>query len=64
MIKLEWEAIETQGDIPIERSNHEISEVNNKMYVIGGENLPRIPIDSTVYCLSFDSQTCGTWKAI
>lgn len=34
------------------------------MYVIGGENLPRIPIDSTVYCFSFDSQNSGVWRAI
>jgi hypothetical protein len=41
-----------------------MSEVNNNLYVIGGENLPRIPIDSTVYCFSFDSQSSGVWRAI
>ena len=50
-IEYRWERVDTCGDAPIARSSHEISVINSKAYVYGGEHFARTPIDSSVYCL-------------
>jgi len=48
---------------PLQRSSHEVSYVNNKIFLFGGENIPRNPIDegNNVYLLDIDN---NKWDCI
>ena len=50
-----------EGEPPLPRSSHSLTVIGSKAYCIGGENQPRIPIDSTVNI--FDMPT-GEWVAV
>ena len=51
-IECNWEKASFQDkQSPIDRSSHAISIIGNVLYVMGGENTARVPIDSAVYAL-------------
>lgn len=51
----------SEGFLP--RSSHEITHINGKIYLFGGENKPRTPIDSNVYVLDITNFQSG-WKKV
>ena len=38
--------------LPIERSSHAISIIGETLYLFGGENVARVPIDSSIYVVN------------
>lgn len=57
-------AIFREENAPIERSSHAVSIIGGTLYVIGGENTARIPIDSTVYALDISNQNLKDGSAV
>jgi len=51
------------GTAPSGRSSHRVSALGNSVYVIGGEEEARVPIDSTVHILDLSSQF-SPWRSI
>lgn len=45
------------------RSSHEITYINGKVYLFGGENIPRTPIDSNVFALDVSNLGNG-WNKV
>ena len=54
-LEFEWKKIESiessKGSKPIPRSSHDVSIYKNQLLVFGGENIARVPINSTLHCL-------------
>jgi len=68
-IECHWEkAIFQEKQSPIERSSHGISVIGGVLYVFGGENTARVPIDSSVYVLDIANQNLkdgsAAWRKI
>ena len=70
-----WTKVEVtdSAKTPIARSSHGVSVLgfgtaSPKVVVYGGENEPRVPIDSTVHVLEFTSSAeaapTGSWRAV
>jgi N-acetylneuraminic acid mutarotase len=57
-----WELISTENT-PIERSSHAISVIGQQVFLFGGENVARTPIDSTLYTLDLASEA-PIWKQV
>merc|ERR1719272_46795 len=53
-MKYSWKQVQGAGT-PQERSSHAVSMVGTKLYVLGGENVARTPIDNTVHTLEMTS---------
>ena len=57
-----------QGTGPIERSSHGMSVIADTLYIFGGENTARIPIDSSMYVIKLsqngDETFVPTWRKI
>lgn len=68
VINYTWKEIKTCGDkldnlVPCTRSSHDISIINNILYVFGGEHIARTPIDSNLYYLDLSNLTNDCeWK--
>lgn len=60
MIEYKWENITCEGDLPVTRSSHDVSYINGIVYVFGGENIARTPIDSDLKCLNLETSTWST----
>lgn len=54
-----WRRLSTKGTLPIGRSSHGFVIIGKHAYVFGGENSPRVPIDSTVHALNLETQEWG-----
>ncbi|XP_066915449.1 uncharacterized protein [Clytia hemisphaerica] len=68
-IDCSWEKVAFQEkESPIDRSSHAISIIGDVLYVMGGENMARVPIDSSVYALNISKQNLKdgltTWRKI
>lgn len=60
-----WTKIEVPNqDIIIPRSSHCITIVNDDLYVLGGENIARTPIDSQIYSLNLNENNTNSWNSI
>ena len=46
---MEWRQCKSEGSVPIGRSSHSLNAVAQKLYVFGGENTPRVPVDNDMY---------------
>ena len=53
-----------EENAPIERSSHGVSTIGGTLYVMGGENTARIPIDSSVYVLDIANQNLKDGSAV
>jgi len=42
---------------PGARSSHGVSVIDDVLYVFGGEKVPRVPVDSTMWCVSLADQS-------
>ena len=60
--KVNWRKIETTNP-PIERSSHCISVVGSVVFMLGGENVARTPIDSQLHTIDI-SATTPTWAVM
>ena len=49
--------------VPLERSSHSLSIIKDTLYLLGGENVARIPIDSSIYSMDI-SQTQQNWHKL
>jgi N-acetylneuraminic acid mutarotase len=58
---MRWQQLPQTGDVPVARSSHALAAVNNKLYLFGGEQQPRVPLPATTYCYDIDN---GTWVAL
>jgi N-acetylneuraminic acid mutarotase len=60
---MSWNKVtyKTQENVPQARSSHTVTTCNNKVYVFGGENIPRVPIGSDLHV--FDPKT-NSWEVI
>jgi len=68
-LKCNWKKIISAQEtslIPKERSSHSISIIGTTLYLFGGENVARIPIDSSMYSMeiSENSPNFGIWNKI
>ena len=68
-IECNWEKASFQDkQSPIDRSSHAISIIGDVLYVMGGENTARVPIDSAVYALDISNQNLkdgsAAWRKI
>lgn len=54
IVKYVWERITADG-VPLARSSHEVSLIGDCLYVFGGENIARTPIDSSFYKLTLSA---------
>jgi len=68
-LKCNWKQIISAQDtslIPKERSSHSVSIIGTTLYLFGGENIARIPIDSSIYSMeiSENSPNFGIWNKI
>ena len=68
-IDCKWEKVSFQdNNVPIERSSHGISEIDGIVYVFGGEDYAKVPVDSSVYALDISNQDLKdgsvVWKKI
>ena len=74
-LKATWMKVQVTDDAktPLARSSHGVSVLglgtaSPQVVVFGGENEPRVPIDSTVHVLDFtsgaDATPTGSWKAV
>ena len=54
------------SQIPLERSSHSVSLIEDTLYLFGGENTARIPIDSSIYScgISENQSNFGVWQKI
>merc|ERR1712198_58485 len=64
-----WEKVSFEDkQSPINRSSHAISIIGNVLYVMGGENTARVPIDSAVYAIDISKQDLkdgsAAWRKI
>ena len=52
--------------MPIERSSHAISIIGETLYLFGGENVARVPIDSSIYTVNIspNASNFGIWKKL
>lgn len=50
-MRVNWKKIVASTAPPLARSSHAVSMVGDKLYVLGGENVARTPIDNTVHML-------------
>ena len=52
--------------MPIERSSHAISIIGETLYLFGGENVARVPIDSSIYAVNIspNASNFGIWKKL
>ena len=67
--ELNWKKYSScQGTGPIERSSHGMSVISDTLYIFGGENTARIPIDSSMYVIKLsqdEGEKClPTWRKI
>jgi len=64
----QWKQVvsdQKEGAVVLERSSHSVSVINKTLYLFGGENVARTPIDSSIY--SFDiskANAGGSWQKI
>ena len=68
-IESHWEQAKFQEhESPVERSSHGISEVDGVLYVFGGEDAAKVPVDSSVYALDVLNQNLqdgsAAWRKI
>ena len=58
MWKLEWPQAALNTELSsLERSSHTINILNDKLYVLGGEHDPRIPIDNDLHVYNLATHT-------
>eukprot|EP01129_Flabellula_baltica_P005496 TRINITY_DN1997_c0_g1_i1.p1 TRINITY_DN1997_c0_g1~~TRINITY_DN1997_c0_g1_i1.p1 ORF type:complete len:332 (+),score=83.86 TRINITY_DN1997_c0_g1_i1:200-1195(+) len=62
-ITARWTPIETQGMLPLPRSSHDMSVVNDTLYLWGGEHVARTPIDQLMYRLDFEADHF-VWRVV
>jgi N-acetylneuraminic acid mutarotase len=53
--KMKWIKATQLGNIPNKRSSHSIAVLHEKIYLIGGELEPRVPIDNDLYVYDMNS---------
>ncbi|PNH10707.1 Nitrile-specifier protein 5 [Tetrabaena socialis] len=58
---MRWARLPQSGAQPVARSSHSITVVDDKLYLLGGEHDPRVPVGSDVYEYSF---TDGIWRVL
>lgn len=58
---MRWKRLDQQGDIPGSRSSHCLASLGPSMYMFGGEQLPRIPVEADTYCYDLPS---GSWTRV
>ena len=64
-IDCKWERVSFQGnDVPIERSSHGMSEIDGIVYVFGGEDSAKVPVDSSVYALDISNENIKDGSAV
>ena len=64
-IDCKWERVSFQeNDVPIERSSHGISEIDGIVYIFGGEDSAKVPVDSSVYALDISNQNLKDGSAV
>ncbi|KAG2454804.1 hypothetical protein HYH02_000636 [Chlamydomonas schloesseri] len=56
-----WTKLAQAGSVPIDRSSHSITVIDNKVYLFGGEHDPRVPVGNELY--EYDMAT-GTWRVV
>ena len=53
-----WTELFNSGDVtPGGRSSHSCNVIDNRLYVFGGENTPRIPVNNTLYCYDLEKSS-------
>jgi hypothetical protein len=46
--------------VPVARSSHSLTAVGSSLFLLGGENVPRVPLGSDVYEYSWN----GVWNKV
>lgn len=56
MSSLSWTSIPIAGvnDSILDRSSHSLVVVGSKAYLLGGENVPRTPVDDELYIIDLN----------
>jgi len=64
-MECQWTQIPHQKGfhVPLERSSHSLSIIKDTLYLLGGENVARIPIDSSIYSMNI-SETQQNWHKL
>ena len=63
-IECHWKKVNFQEkDAPVERSSHGISEIDGVVYVFGGEDSEKVPVNSSVYALNLSNQNLSDGSA-
>ena len=64
-MECQWTQIPHQKGfhVPLERSSHSLSIIKDTLYLLGGENVARIPIDSSIYSMDI-SETQQNWHKL
>ena len=68
-LDVRWQKIASiNGQSPIERSSHGASIIHDTLYVFGGENTARVPIDSSMYSINISpeelTKATPAWRKI
>jgi len=60
-----WQKIAAEK-LPIERSSHAVSIIGDTLYLFGGENVARVPIDSSIYAVNIspNGSNFGIWQKL
>ena len=50
----------------IERSSHSVSIIGDTLYLFGGENVARVPVDSAIYAVNIspNQSNYGIWQKL
>lgn len=70
-LNCQWQQIVPQHEkslLPIERSSHGVSIIRDTLYLFGGENVARVPIDSSIYAVNIspspNQSNFGIWQKL
>ena len=61
--KFNWKCINEASESVLPRSSHDLCAIDRKVYLFGGEHIPRTPIDSKLHVLDVD-EAKPQWKEV
>ena len=70
IFKIQWTEIKPSADpkygIPLPRSSHGVSTIADRIYVYGGENVARTPLedDQSLWCAYKNTSSEWAWKLV
>jgi len=70
ILKIQWTEIKPSADpehgIPLPRSSHGVSTISDRIYVYGGENVARTPLedDQSLWCAYKNTSNEWAWKSV